>query len=81
MTVVIRNHPPLGPVLDNLAVEKAEITKYKASEGDVVTFSKFKDKWVYIHTSDGTGVSPFALTFSLCLFTDVCLQTFGLHSA
>lgn len=70
--LTFRNHPPLGPQLDKLAIDRSEIGKYNADQGNVTTYTKFKDKWLYIVTSDGAGVSPSLVTFSLALFTDVC---------
>jgi hypothetical protein len=69
-TLIFRNHPP-NPQLDKLAVEKSEIVKYTPDKGDATTYTKFKDKWVYILTTAGEEVSAYLVTFSICLYTDV----------
>jgi len=67
---IVWNHPPLGEEFDKLALHKADITKFDVTQNEATTYSKYKDKWVYIITVNGEGISSYLVAFSICLFTD-----------
>jgi len=58
--------------IEKMVHEKSGISTFDQQQSaPILKFTKFKEKWIYLKTESGIGISPHLDSFSLCLFTSV----------